>query len=53
LTVKRLEELPEVLLRVVGARRGLRVVLDGEDGVLPVADSFYGAIIEVNVCDLK
>ena len=53
MTVKSLEELSEVPLGVMGARGGLRMVLDGEDGVLPVANPFDRAIIEVKVRHLK
>src|SRR5437879_4136617 len=53
LTVKSLEELLEVLLGVVRARRCLRMVLDGDDRVLAVPDPFHGAVIEVEVRDLQ
>jgi len=53
LSVKSLEELAEVALGVMWARRRLRMVLNGENRVLPMPDSFYGTIIEVKVGDLK
>ena len=51
--VKSLEELFEVPLGVVWARRGFRVVLHRENRVLPVLHSFDGAVVEVKVGDLK
>jgi len=53
LTVKTLDELTEVSSRIVGARRGLWMVLDRENGELSVPNAFDGAIIEVKVRDLK
>ena len=53
MTVKSLEELTEVLLGVVWPRGGLRMILDGENGVLLVSNTFYGAIIEVKVRHLE
>ncbi len=53
MTVKSLEKLSEVPLGVVWPRRGLRMVLDRENGSLPVADTFHSAIIEVTMCHLK
>ena len=53
MTVKSLEELPEVLLSVMGAGGGLGVVLHGENGVLPVPHPFHCAVIEVEVRNLK
>jgi hypothetical protein len=44
-----LEELSEVLLGVMWAWGGLRMVLNGKDGVLQVPNPFYSAIIEVKV----
>jgi hypothetical protein len=43
----------EVTLGVVGSRRGLRVVLDRENGRFAMPNPFYGAIIEVEVRHLK
>ena len=51
--VKSLEELFEVPLGVVWPRRSLRVVLHRENRVLPVLHPFDGAVVEVNVGDLK
>jgi hypothetical protein len=48
-----LEELSEVPLRIMRAWGGLRVVLDGENGVFPMAHPFDGTVIEVKVRDLK
>ena len=53
MTVKSLEELTEVLLGVVWARRSLGMVLHGENRGFPVPDAFDGAIIEVKVGHLK
>ena len=53
MTVKSLEELSEVLLSVVWAGRTLGMVLDGENGVLPMPHSFDRTVIEVKVRDLK
>jgi hypothetical protein len=53
LSVKGLEELSEVPLCVVRARGGLGVVLDGENGALPMPHSFDRTVIEVKVRDLK
>lgn len=53
MSVKSLEELGEVRPRVMGAWGGLRMVLHGEYGELPVPDTFHRAIIEVKVCHLK
>ena len=53
MTVKSLDELLEVPLRVMRPRRGLRMVLNGENRVLPVTYSFNRPIIEVEMCDLK
>src|SRR2546427_3433093 len=53
LCVKSLEELLEVSLGVVRTRRGLRVVLHGENRVLPMLHSFDRAVVEVKVRDLK
>src|ERR1700675_4176544 len=39
----------EQVVRVVRPRRGLRVILDGEDGQLPVAHALRGAVVEVHV----
>ena len=38
---------------VVRARRGLRVVLDGEDRQLAVPQSLDGAVVQVHVRDLE
>ncbi len=51
--VKGLEELAEVSLRVMWARRRLGVVLDGENRVLAVPHAFDGTVIEVKVRDLE
>src|SRR4029077_10189771 len=40
-------------LGVMGARRRLRMVLDGKNRVLPVLDAFDGPVVEVKVGDLK
>jgi hypothetical protein len=53
LTVKSLEELPKVALGIVRPRRGLRVVLDGENPILSVPHAFDSAVIEVKVGDLE
>ena len=53
MSVKSLEELSEVGPRVMGARRGLWMVLHSENGELLVPDTLHGAIIEVKVCYLK
>jgi hypothetical protein len=53
LTVKSLDELAEVASRVVGAGRGLRMVLHTENRELAVTYPFDGAIIEVKVRHLK
>ena len=53
MTVKSLEELLEMALGVMGARRGLRMVLNGKDRFVLVLDPFYGAIIEVTMRHLK
>src|SRR5438105_11808134 len=53
LCVKSLEELFEVPLGVMGARRSLRVVLHRENRVLPMLHPFDGAVVEVKVGDLK
>jgi hypothetical protein len=53
LTVKSLEELLEVSLGVVWARRSLRMVLDGENRGFPVPDHFDRPVVEVEVSDLK
>ena len=53
MTVKSLQELPKVPLRVMRARRGLRMVLHRDDGVLAVPHAFHGAVIEVEMGDLK
>ena len=53
MTVKSLDELAEVASRVVGARRGLWMVLNPENRQLAVPDAFDGAIIEVKVRHLK
>ena len=53
LSVKSLEELTEVSSRVVGARRGLRMVLNTEGSEFSVSHSFDGAVIEVKVRHLK
>ena len=53
LTVKSLEELTEVPLRVMWPRRGLRMVLDGENRGIPVTYPFDRPIVEVKVRDLK
>src|SRR5262245_10138898 len=39
--------------RVVGARACLRVVLDGQDGVTPVAKPFYGSVVQVDLGNLQ
>ena len=51
--VKSLEELFEVALGVVRSRRGLRMILHGENRVFPVLHPFDGAVVEVKVRDLK
>ena len=51
--VKSLEELTEVRLRVVRARRCLRVILDGKDGGFPVPETFYRSVVEVTVGDFE
>lgn len=53
MSVKGLEELLEVRLRIMRAGRSLGVVLDRENGILPVAYPFHRAVIEVEVSDLK
>ena len=53
MSVKGLEELTEMALGVMRARRGFRMVLHGKDGVLPVPYTFDRMIIEVKVRDLK
>ena len=53
MTVKSLDELLEVLPSVVGARRGLRMVLNSENRVLAVLHPFDGPVVEVKVGDLK
>ena len=40
-------------LGVMGARRRLRVVLDGKNRILSVLDAFDGPVVEVKVGDLK
>src|SRR5207244_918184 len=49
LCVKSLEELPEVRLGIVRARRCLGVILHREDRGLPVLQPFYRSVIEVTV----
>ena len=53
MSVKGLEELTEVSLRVVWARRRLGVVLDSENRVLAVPHAFDRTVIEVKVSDLE
>ena len=53
MSVKGLEELTEVSLRVVWARRRLGVVLDGENRVLAMPHAFDSTVIEVEVSDLE
>src|SRR5689334_22916813 len=53
LCVKSLEELLKVPLGVVRPRGSLGVVLHRENGPLPVAHTFDGAVIEVKVRDLE
>src|SRR3970282_1051715 len=49
LCAHQLNEPLEEVVGVVRPRRGLRVVLDGEDGQLPVAHALRGAVVEVDV----
>ena len=53
LTVKSLDEFGEVIPCIVGARGGLRMVLNAEGWQFYVPDTFYGVIIEVTVRHLK
>ena len=53
MSVKGLEELAEVSLCVMWARRRLGVVLDGENRVLAVPHTFDGTVVEVKVGDLE
>ena len=53
LTVKGLEELIEVSTGIVRAGSRLWMVLDGQHGKLSMPNTFYGAIIEVDMCHLK
>ena len=45
-------EFAEEVAGVVGARGGFRVVLDGEDGGVAVAEAFDGLVVEIDVGDL-
>ena len=51
--VKGLEKFSEVRSGVMGARRGLRMVLNAEKWEVSVPESFYGVVIEVKVRHLK
>src|ERR1700693_5738552 len=49
-SLHKVNEPREEVVRVVRPRRGLGVVLDGEDGQLAVPHPLRGPVVEVQVC---
>lgn len=51
--VYKMEELLEEIIRVVGARTRLRMVLDREDGKMFVFETFDAFVVEVDVGNIE